>query len=605
MQRNIYFAAVWSRPAQVCENPRSPGRRRRVSALLRDAVLFSGTGGWLISSVPLPREAQLLLLCAHRELNESLRGRLAELLSVPLRWPYVLRLASLYGLRPCLWRHLHDLPETLLPAPARDLLREISTHNRTRQQFQCAEVVRLSRVLEHAGVQATAYRQSALALTLGAPLHLREFDRMDLLVAPEDAARAARVLAGEGYLPSPGISSSAPEPELDGAAFLVNRESIAMLELHWGDACGARLPAFSLQRILAHARQVTVAGAAVRVPRAENLVHLCCREGARYVWRDLGIVCDLAELFASRQVTDLTFVLAADWAPRCRNAVWFGLELARELFNEPPPAMCAEAALPAQPLWMRRMFAVTAARLFAEQPVPAGATENLRFQWHMRDTLAGRLRYLLGYALTPNQADWDILRLPRSLRFLYPALRVARLAGRAAALPFANLLPRSLPRRRALGSFTPTPLDVVQRMLELAQVGPADVVYDLGCGDGRVVIEAAKQYGARGVGVDEDSARIRQAEADARAAGVQDRVAFLERDALTVSLAEATVVMLYVSAAAADALRSRCQRELREGARVVAHGADVGLWDRSEVVVSSGVPTTIYLWKIQKAGLRG
>jgi len=550
----------------------------------------------------LPPEAQLLLLCARRELDDSRRQRLAELLATPLQWAYVLRLAVVYGLRPCLWRHLNSQPEAPVPAQARDLLRSITSHNQTRQEFLCAEVVRLTNILEKGGVQAAAYRQSSLALTVWAPNHLREFEYMDLLVAPDDAERVARVLASEGYLPSPGVSVPVPTPKpaADGVAFLVNRETIALLEVHWGDPPGAQLPEFSLEQIRSQARVQSFAGGAARVPRPEHLVNLCCREGARYAWRHLGIVCDLAELFASAQVQDLGSVLDSRCAPHCQNAVRFGLELAREFFEQPSAEQCALAALPEPPGWMRRLQASVAGRVFAEQPVPATSTEMLRFQWQMRDTPAERLGYLLGYLLTPNQADWNLLRLPDPLRFLYPPLRVARLAGRTAALPFSRLFRHGPPKRKALGSFTPTPLDVVHRMLKLAEVGPADVVYDLGCGDGRVVIEAAKRYGARGVGVDEDPARIREARANAEAAGVQGQVEFLEINALGVSLAQATVVMLYISAGAADVLRRKCQEELPDGARVVAHGADLGEWDRSEVVVSSGYPTTIYLWKFQK-----
>src|ERR1041385_3077544 len=96
-----------------------------------------------------------------------------------------------------------------------------------------------------------------------------------------------------------------------------------------------------------------------------------------------------------------------------------------------------------------------------------------------------------------------------------------------------------------LAPYVATPLDVVERMLRLADVGPRDVLYDLGCGDGRIVIMAAQKFGARGVGVDIDASLVTKANADAVAAGVSDRVNFRVQDALTTDLHEATVITLY------------------------------------------------------------
>jgi SAM-dependent methyltransferase len=152
-----------------------------------------------------------------------------------------------------------------------------------------------------------------------------------------------------------------------------------------------------------------------------------------------------------------------------------------------------------------------------------------------------------------------------------------------------------------LAPFVTTPLDVVERMLRLAQVGPRDVVYDLGSGDGRVVIMAAQKFNARGVGVDIDPALVARAKEAAEAAGVANRVTFRVQDALTVDLHEATVVTLYLLAASNARLRPMLIRDLRPGARVVAHNFPVGDWEPDVVdnfADASGTKRTLYLWKI-------
>jgi SAM-dependent methyltransferase len=148
--------------------------------------------------------------------------------------------------------------------------------------------------------------------------------------------------------------------------------------------------------------------------------------------------------------------------------------------------------------------------------------------------------------------------------------------------------------------FVATELEVVRAMLDAAKVGPGDVVYDLGCGDGRIVITAAQRYGARGVGVDLDPERIREARANAARAGVTDRVTFVQQDLFATDVSAATVVALYLSPDLNLRLRPKLQRELRPGSRVVSHQFDMGDW-RPERTLDVPVPGTsrrVFLWRI-------
>jgi SAM-dependent methyltransferase len=152
---------------------------------------------------------------------------------------------------------------------------------------------------------------------------------------------------------------------------------------------------------------------------------------------------------------------------------------------------------------------------------------------------------------------------------------------------------------RNLAPYVPTPADVVDRMLTLAKVGPADVVYDLGCGDGRIVIAAASKFGARGVGIDIDAGLVKQAEANAAAAGVEGRVRFAVQDAMTVDVSDATVVTLYLLSASNVKLRPILTRQLRRGARIVSHNFAIGDWEPDTVDTFKdvgGATRTLYLW---------
>src|SRR5687768_10922608 len=137
--------------------------------------------------------------------------------------------------------------------------------------------------------------------------------------------------------------------------------------------------------------------------------------------------------------------------------------------------------------------------------------------------------------------------------------------GRSAAYNFAGKPPiRDVP-------YVPTPDHVVAKMLDVANVSENDVVYDLGCGDGRIVITAAKERGARGVGIDIDAERIKQCETNAINAGVSDRVRFELTSVFRADIADATVVALYLLPWMNAQLRPRLLAELQPGTRIVAH----------------------------------
>jgi ribosomal protein L11 methylase PrmA len=174
---------------------------------------------------------------------------------------------------------------------------------------------------------------------------------------------------------------------------------------------------------------------------------------------------------------------------------------------------------------------------------------------------------------------------------------------RRAVFSALALLPPWFPLARAQEAkpdvaYVPTPPAVVTRMLQLARVRRSDLVYDLGCGDGRIVIEAARRHGARGVGIDIDPQRIAEARENARHAGVEDKVRFEVADLFQSDFSPATVVMLYLLPQLNERLRPQLWRQLKVGTRVVSHEWEMGdAWppDRTEVVENR----TIHVWTIR------
>jgi uncharacterized protein (TIGR03000 family) len=196
-------------------------------------------------------------------------------------------------------------------------------------------------------------------------------------------------------------------------------------------------------------------------------------------------------------------------------------------------------------------------------------------------------------------ARWE----PNNYTTITRTRKVVFQAGQRIELDMRNPDPRQ--PDNVVIRYVPTPEDIVLRMMQLGKVGKDDVVYDLGCGDGRLVITAVKQFHARrGVGVDLDEQRIRESRANAARLGVQDRVEFRQGDVLKLKdLSEASVVMLYMGDELNLAVRPLLLQQLKPGSRVVSHRFTMGDWkpDKTETVLGEyGDVYVLHLWTIPK-----
>jgi tRNA G10 N-methylase Trm11 len=154
--------------------------------------------------------------------------------------------------------------------------------------------------------------------------------------------------------------------------------------------------------------------------------------------------------------------------------------------------------------------------------------------------------------------------------------------------------PQRAPVRTPDIHYVPTSNGVAEAMLKLAKTTSSDVVYDLGSGDGRIVITAAKKFGARGVGVEIDGGLIKQATKNAQKAGVGDRVRFLQQDLFKTDFSDATVVTLYLSNSINMRLRGILEKQLKPGTRIVSHRFTFGDWTPDAERHLEG--TAVYLW---------
>lgn len=191
-------------------------------------------------------------------------------------------------------------------------------------------------------------------------------------------------------------------------------------------------------------------------------------------------------------------------------------------------------------------------------------------------------------------------RFVRSIPILQRAVFAAGLAAfLCAAAASAQTAPatKAEPRRPDV-IFVPTPEEVVEEMLKVANVGPNDVLYDLGSGDGRIPITAAKKYGTRGLGIDIDPERVKEANDNLKNSGVGDKVKFIQGDLFQLDLKPATVITLYLLPALNLKLRPTLLK-LKPGTRIVSHDFDMGDW-KPEKTLKVGT-RTVYFWTVPNA----
>lgn len=192
-------------------------------------------------------------------------------------------------------------------------------------------------------------------------------------------------------------------------------------------------------------------------------------------------------------------------------------------------------------------------------------------------------------------ATWDKTDPMRRRRVLATWIVALTLLGGCAA-PTSQPSP---PAPKLDVIWVPSAPEVITAMMEAARVGPNDVVYDLGCGEGEVLIAAAKQYGARGVGVDLDPDRIRNARRNAAEAGVTDRLTFIEQDLFKTDVSPATVVTLYLLPELNERLRPKLLKELRPGSRIVSHDFGMGDWlPERTIEVELARSHRVLLWRV-------
>ena len=535
------------------------------------------------------RAADLLLFCVRPgEPGNDEQAR--ALLAQSLNWADVVRVAHRHGVLARLYRFLASGAPATVPPQLMEQLGRFADAQGARGADLAGEIQRLSARFAECGLRLLFLRCASVLGLFGGDPRWRRPDELDVLVVGE-AQKVRQVLAAEGYEPEFDLTDSqaAALAHARGAQAFRHPNGVR-LQLHVSHLAPPYLPLnFDPEQLWERRRRAIVGEAgSVDCLSPEDLVVLMCVQGSVHFWDRLVWIEDLAWLAASAGI-DWTVVMNRAESARVQRPVLLGLLLASELLGAPISDDAVQRA--ARDAAVQKLAANVRRRLQLAEPERMTELARASFRLQLQGRVFDRLAYCAAFAFQPDLDDFRAVSVPDSLFFLYHVVRPLRLlsvlAGRALG-------------RRAWAPFVPSPLPVVERMLEVADIRPSDVLFDLGCGDGRIVVEAAARYGVRAVGVDLDPSLIARARANARARGVEHLTSFVQGDAMDVDLADATVVTLWTVPDLNLQLRPRLTRDLKPGARLVSHGFDMGDWapDRTELVPNDEDFATVYRWTI-------
>jgi SAM-dependent methyltransferase len=515
-----------------------------------------------------------------------------KLLARSINWPRLLWLAHRQTALPQLYSLLQGPGASVVPTSIQEqLLAHYKSNARRNRALLDAEHAAIS-LLEENGIEALGLRMPSLLEEHYKDPGLREYEPLDLLVRPKHVDRARDLLLRTGYRRVFELSRQREAMQRRARSFLPLHNDEQNIRLHLHDRLLPQFFALKGEEARVWDDRRTVSDGRGLIPSDTSLLILLCAYGTLNLWTRLPWIADVARLTATISAADWPALISRAEAAGAGRMLQLGLALAHDLFGTLLPTPLATAILSDDAV--QASVAEVRSRLFDGADDRVGELQRARFRLAMRERRSDRVRYLANFISTPTVEDWNTVKLPDTLVYAYHLVRPVRLAG--------DIL-RSLRGRSKNAPYFATPMPLVDRMIEMAGLNSDDVVYDLGCGDGRIVIRAAQLYGTRGLGVDLDPERIAESRANARAAGVENLVRFELKNVLEVDLEPASVIMIWLLPTQHLQLRPKLLKELRPGARIVGHSFDMGDWTPAKTemveVPAWGQESQIaYMWTV-------
>jgi hypothetical protein len=534
-------------------------------------------------------EHEQLLLCSRVSIAATDAARIQHLLHSSLDWNVFLLTASRNHVLGLVSSRLQATCADAIPRETLDFLRDCSTRITERNRYLAGELKRICNLFRMNGIPALPFGGPVQAAMAYQDASLPEIKNLEFVLDQRHVLRARDLLVADGYRRDYTWDAAREAAELRFRRVIgLDRSEDGV---HVWLFCDLDPGSYSRLLKLESLTPSTVSldGESIATLNAEDaLLHACVHATAEALSPHLSLISATAHLASHLNADAWERFLDRAGVLGVRRKAFVILALAGDLLGASYPE-AIESAIRAD-REVPRLCAHVIGCVFSDTDYVPGMRKRAALQLAARERRVDQARFLIRLAASPTRDDWAMMPLPASA---YYALRPLRMLGRRIGMF----------RPRRLAVFMPTPIEIVEEMLALAEVSKSDTVYDLGCGDGRIVISAAARHGAHGVGVDLDPDRVAEAKAGARAAGVDHLTTFLQQNVMEVDISSASVVLLFLSPQANLMLRARLNQELPLHARIVSRSHDMGDWVplKTKLVACDGALSRIHLWRVQRS----
>ena len=377
-------------------------------------------------------ENELLICVARPALEVAQRERVRLLLRGDLDWGYLKAMAHRHSVIPLVYYHVNALCPEAVPSQVLSQLRHRNDENTRQSLFLTGELLKLMDLLKEQGIQAIPFKGPTLALRAYGDVGLRQFGDLDILVHKGDVFKVKELLAGEGFKPTPELTSTQEAALLRfDCAYNFGNDKNVLFDVHWNFAAPYFSFEFDVDRLWERIEPMTINGRQVPGLSPEDLLLALCLHGATHFWERLGWIGDVAGLIDRRRDIDWELLLNNATRQGSRRILSLGLSLASDLLGAslPPEVLRTVQKDPV----VKTLAEQVQQRLFAQDLPISGILDGALLQLRMRERRRDRLRSSLRLAATPRVYDWMFLPLPDRLFFLYYLLRPLRLAGKYGA----------------------------------------------------------------------------------------------------------------------------------------------------------------------------
>jgi SAM-dependent methyltransferase len=536
-----------------------------------------------------------LILRAALPKNAENESRIRTLLDEGVNWNEALACAIHHDLGSFLYERFRNLDKCDLAQDQREAMAELATDMGRIDLAFLGEMLRLCRLFETAKIPAIPRNGPALAW-LGNPyLELRNYTDLDFIVSQRYMPQVISLLRASGYSPQFDASEvqAGQQRQIPSRYAFLHDSTYHLLGLRTERNLRDFSHPLNLNEMNSRTVQLEIGGQRVRTFSVEDTLVMLCVQGAKHFWERLSRIVDVANLVIAQPVDwGLAMRIAADL--ECSRLLLLGLSLAHDVAEVTlPNSVLEEAQRDANVRWLTRMVRKQYSN---NTGLSLGGWQRAHFWMRSRDGFWKGLRHISSLGISLQGRDGKTVPLSSLLSPLYMMVW----PGKHFRDYRVGLKRRLKPD---LSVYVQTPQEIVDFMLDFAEIVPGDVLYDLGCGDGRIVVTAAKEYGIRAVGLDTNPKRIAEAWANARKHGVEDLVEFRLADAKSEDISEATIVTFYLEVSGAQRLAGGLRSRLHPGARIISQSSKIYGWnpDRTATHTSgNGRLTVHYQWTIKR-----